>query len=287
MSTNHKKNTLLVIAVIAILLLASLIGNVVLLSMLNSTKNQLASSKAELTETQYQLAQYKSGEAVPTEAVPTETPAVEVTPAADSTAPAETDTATAVPTDIPATPEPTATPKPTPEPTPAGPYAGSNLAYEPLDTDLLPEQLTATVACAVDVNVRSGPGTNYTKLASVSSGSEMKVHASAYGWFLIEYKNNTYGWISGQYFFAGWMFDNGLNSFLKDIKPAKEYLSAPEKVTVTAANGANARCGYTTADTLVARLENGDVGVCVAYQGDWRLCNFKGTYGWVHKSNFQ
>ena len=290
MANKSGKNALLVIGVTAVLLLISLIGNVVLLSLLKNTDNKLYDTKLALTEAEYLLAQYKSGAqesaepaAEPGEPEDTEEPAKPAEPAAvtgDGTEKA-LEESTAEPTEKP-TPKPTATP----EPTPAGPYAGSALDYEPLDSENLPEVKKAIVSCTVDVNVRSGPGTNYKKLASVASGSEIKTVASAYGWFLIEYKNKTYGWISGQYFFGDWMFENGLNSFLKDIDPAKEFLSGPETVVVTAENGANARCGAATAKELVKRLENGDTGVCLAYEDDWRLCNFQGVYCWVHKSNF-
>lgn len=289
MSKNTNKSVLLILAILAVLLLASLIGNVVLLSMLKSTHSQLSAAKTELTDTQYELSQYKSGaksaeakpeaEAEP-EAEPAAEPATEAEPGTE--AEPETEPATEAPTEA-----PTAKPTATPEPTPAGPYAGSKLDVTPQPAEEFTETKVGTVACSLDVNIRSGPGTGYGKLASVSSGSQLNVRASVYGWFLVEYKHNTYGWISGQYFFADWMFESGLNTFLKDIEPAKEYLTAPEKVTVTAENGANARSGAATAKELVLRLDNGETGVCLAHNGDWYFCNFKGTYCWVHKSNFQ
>ena len=287
MRRNSNRNALLVIAVIAILLLASLIGNVILLGLLNKANRQLVAVKTELTDTQYELAQMKSGVPVPesSENEPAATAEPGTEPEAEPTEPGAEISGTE-PVSAEPTPVPTAEPTATPEPTPAGPYAASKLDYEPLDSEKLPEKMTGTVTCTVDVNIRSGPGTNYGKLASVSSGAQLNVYASAYGWFLIEYKKNIYGWISGQYFFGDWMFESGLNSFLKDIEAPHDYLSAPEKVVVTAENGANARCGAATAKDLVSRLENGDTGICIGTTGDWRLCNFKGTYGWVHKSNF-
>lgn len=298
MTRKSGEKLLLILGVTAVLLLASLIGNVILLSLLKRANTHLSETKTLLTDTEYELAQYKSGTLVPeadetntagdgeTEPLPDgEQPDAEIGTEPSGTEPELFGDPSAEPSEEP-TPKPTPKPTATPAPTPAGPYAGSNLDYEPLDSEKFGEQRKAIVACTVDVNIRSGPGTNYNKLASVSSGSELKVSASAYGWYLIEYKNHTYGWISGQYFFSSWMFEDGTNSFLKDVKAAKEYLAAPEKVVVTAEKGANARFGPTTADELVVRLENGDTGVCIAHEGDWRLCNFKGTYCWVHKSNF-
>ena len=286
MSNNNNKNVLTFIAVIAGLLLVSLIGNVVLLSLLNRSHRQLATVKQELTDLRYEFAEYKTGTA---EAELPDSETDEPEAPDDSPAPDMPDE-TPAPGAQPGTePEPTAEPtaEPTPEPTPASPYAASKLDYEPQDTELLGETRTGTVVCTVDVNVRSGPGTNYNKLASVSSGNELKVYASAYGWFLIEYKKNIYGWISGQYFFGGWMFETGLNSFLKDIDPAKEYLTAPEKIAVTHPSGANGRSGPGSANDIIARLNTGDECIWIATNGEWRFCDFQGTYCWIHNSNFK
>lgn len=48
------------------------------------------------------------------------------------------------------------------------------------------------------LNVRSGAGTNYGKIGSVSSGQTVSILGSQNGWYKISYGGST-GWVSGQY----------------------------------------------------------------------------------------
>ncbi len=102
---------------------------------------------------------------------PTATPALPTLAVTKSLATAApTLTPTSRPT---ATPQPTATPIP-PSPTPA----------------------VAKVQVTEEVNVRSGPGTEYTRLGSLTGGSEARVTGRSGNWWQIEY-NGGAGWVFG------------------------------------------------------------------------------------------
>ena len=286
-----EKQFALIIAIVAILLVASLAGNVVLLGFLNNAGKRVSAAETKAAEAERQAAAYKAqaeeleaaaekaaaavavstGE--PIETVPTEETATPA-PAAENTAAAAT-----------ATPKPTATPT-------TGPYGKSTLDYIPKDDEKLQEKKSLTVISSVDLNIRSGPDTKYKQVATVQTGTEMKASAYTLGWFLVEYKNDTYGWANGMYLFDEWLFDFGKDTWLQDVSPAEEYLEQPEVIKVTAEN-ANARSGPQTDKTLVGRIPKDTEVVWLGTDGDWRLVNFKQpesttrVFGWIHKSNFK
>lgn len=49
------------------------------------------------------------------------------------------------------------------------------------------------------LNVRSGAGTNYSRISSVRYGEQYNIVGSLSGWYQIDLKNGTTGWVSGQY----------------------------------------------------------------------------------------
>lgn len=55
-----------------------------------------------------------------------------------------------------------------------------------------------TVAVA-GLNVRSGPGTTYNSLASVSLNNTVTAYAEEGDWLLVSYKDNAYGWVKSSF----------------------------------------------------------------------------------------
>ncbi|SCH19004.1 C40 family peptidase [Romboutsia sp. 1001713B170207_170306_H8] len=49
------------------------------------------------------------------------------------------------------------------------------------------------------LNVRSGAGTNYSRIGSVKLGQQYNIVGSLNGWYQIDLKNGSTGWVSGQY----------------------------------------------------------------------------------------
>jgi hypothetical protein len=88
---------------------------------------------------------------------------------------------TAAPTVTPS-PAPTSTPLPSPTPAPIG------LTVTPS---------TARVLVDGDVNVRSGPGTDYAILGTLTAGTEARVTGRSGGWWQIDY-NGAPGWVFGE-----------------------------------------------------------------------------------------
>jgi len=53
------------------------------------------------------------------------------------------------------------------------------------------------------VNIRSGPGTDYDKVASASNGAKVTVLGEENGWYKVQYKNNKTGYIRKDYISIG------------------------------------------------------------------------------------
>ena len=60
---------------------------------------------------------------------------------------------------------------------------------------------TANYATA-NVNVRSGPGTSYDRLTSVTAGTKVDVAARENGWSFVRIGGSSYGWIRSDYLSA-------------------------------------------------------------------------------------
>ena len=49
------------------------------------------------------------------------------------------------------------------------------------------------------LNIRSGPGTSYEKVASAQNGAEVTVLGEENGWYKIKYNNTDTGYVSKEY----------------------------------------------------------------------------------------
>ena len=69
--------------------------------------------------------------------------------------------------------------------------------------ELAPNTQAVVVNAGTGLNVRSGPGTSYDRVASISNGNRVTVlEAAADGWYLIDYGNGQTGYVLGNYLAA-------------------------------------------------------------------------------------
>ena len=69
---------------------------------------------------------------------------------------------------------------------------------------LSPNTRAVVVNAGGGLNVRSGPGTSYDRVASVSNGDEVTVlEAAADGWYRVDIGGNVTGYVLGEYLSAG------------------------------------------------------------------------------------
>lgn len=94
--------------------------------------------------------------------------------------------------------EPEATPEPTPEPTPVPEYEG--LSVQPTTYYNEGEQPTYTVTDGNNLNMRSGPGTDYDKIGQVPASTGVTALGTNEdgSWVVVNY-NGTYGWLKTEF----------------------------------------------------------------------------------------
>ncbi|GEM_PF-719944 len=120
------------------------------------------------------------------------------------------------------------------------------------------------IITASSLNVRTGPGTNYDKIGSLSQGASAKVLEEKDGWYRIEYEGKE-GWISAEYCTKAGSGDGtpgGVTS--KGTIDYKQYDSRWASLPFTSTGNASqtyksSACGPTSAADVVWSLRNNTV----------------------------
>ncbi|CEN78998.1 SH3 domain-containing protein [Paraclostridium sordellii] len=120
------------------------------------------------------------------------------------------------------------------------------------------------------LNIRSGYGTNYLVIGTLTNGSKVEIVGSQNGWYKIKY-NGGYGYISGDY-----VKIDGQSK--PDIKP--EELVVKNTGVVNAAI-LNVRNGYGVNYQKIGILTNGSKVEIVGSQNGWYKIKYNGGYGYI------
>ncbi len=146
---------------------------------------------------------------------------------------------------------------PTPTPTPTQPpsYSGS------------------TYYASANVNVRSGPGTQYSVVGSLTSGQAVTVTGSSGNWYRINWSSGS-AYVSATY-----------------LNQAGTYYPRPTPTPPATADGnfyatarVNVRSGPSTGYTIVGVLEQGDRVTVTATNGNWYRINWNSGNAYVSAS---
>lgn len=112
-----------------------------------------------------------------------------------------------------------------------------------------------------NVNVRSGPGTNYQIAMELYAGYPLQVVDKQGEWLKVVDFENDSGWIHGS------------------------LVEKAATVIINAKTFVNMRAEATTASAIVATVERGVVMAVLENKGEWlKLRHSSGTIGWIHKS---
>lgn len=137
------------------------------------------------------------------------------------------------------------------------------------------EPKAATVANADVINVRVGPGTNYTKIGTILKGEKINIIGASSDKKWYKFKNSAYAdaWMSASYV--------AIDATIPEIP-----YSTPKQGKVTARSGLNVRTGPGTNYKVIGALSYGSTLSIVASSKDnkwYRVTT--GTYnGWVSAS---
>lgn len=130
------------------------------------------------------------------------------------------------------------------------------------------------------VNVRSGPGTGYPVLGSVSTGQSFSVTGVSGGWYKIGYNGGT-GYISGDYLSVG-----GSTAPAATPAPGSVPASAPAPqiggVGVITGNYVRMRSGPSTGYSVLGTYNSGTQMTVTGQSGDWYAVSYNGVSGYVY-----
>ncbi|MGL5313194.1 MAG: SH3 domain-containing protein, partial [Peptostreptococcaceae bacterium] len=137
------------------------------------------------------------------------------------------------------------------------------------------EVISTGVVTASSLNVRSGYGTSYSKIGSLSKGAKVEIVESKSGWYKIKY-NNGYGYVSAEYINT----DSSSNS-------ESDSGTTVIKTGVVTASSLNVRSGYGTSYSKIGSLSKGAKVEIVESKSGWYKIKYNNGYGCVSSEYIQ
>jgi len=127
------------------------------------------------------------------------------------------------------------------------------------------------IITASALNVRTGAGTNYSKITLAYKDDKVEILSSANGWYNIRLSNGKTGWASGDYIVKG------------DSSSSNTQVSQG-KAKVTASS-LNVRKGPSTSYSRIGSLSNGQIVEILEKSETWsKIKASSGLTGWVSNS---
>ncbi len=120
------------------------------------------------------------------------------------------------------------------------------------------------------LNIRSGYGTNYLVIGTLTNGSKVEIVESQNGWYKIKY-NGGYGYISGDYV----KIDRQSKPDIKQEEPTVKNTGVVNAAIL------NVRNGYGVNYQKIGILTNGSKVEIVESQNGWYKIKYNGGYGYI------
>lgn len=138
-------------------------------------------------------------------------------------------------------------------------------------TTVEPNSIGTISGAGNGLNVRSGPGSSYEKVASLTNGSKVTILGTENGWYKVDYGNGKTGYVSTDYV--------KVNSGSSGSSSS----SAGSTGTITrAGNGLNVRSGPGSSYEKVASLDNGSKVTILGSENGWYKVDYgNGKTGYV------
>ena len=135
-------------------------------------------------------------------------------------------------------------------------------------------QTTKYVNTTAGLNVRTGPSTSYTKIATLSYGQSVNVLSTSNGWSKINYNGST-GYVSSQY--------------LQSTKPSSSSSSETSQTVkyVNTTSGLNMRTGPATSYAKITTIAYGQSVNVLSTSNGWSKINYSGSTGYVSSQYLQ
>ena len=137
---------------------------------------------------------------------------------------------------------------------------------------------TGTIKVNGALNVRSGAGTSYSVIGSLSNGAKVEIVETSGSWYKIKYGSG-YGYVSKDYVTVSSTSNSDSSSSSNNNTSTTTTQSGTVKV-----NGAlNVRSGAGTSYSVIGSLSNGAKVEIVETSGSWYKIKYGSGYGYVSK----
>ncbi|MDR7246647.1 L,D-peptidoglycan transpeptidase YkuD (ErfK/YbiS/YcfS/YnhG family) [Priestia megaterium] len=132
-----------------------------------------------------------------------------------------------------------------------------------------PAESTTYIVMASTLNVRSGAGTNYASIGSVTKGQTLSVVSKSGSWYKINYNGRT-GYVSSDY-----------------VQASGTTPSAESTTYIVTASTLNVRSGAGTNYASIGSVTKGQKLSVVSKSGSWYKINYNGGTGYVSSDYVQ
>nr|WP_243280440.1 SH3 domain-containing protein [Clostridium sp. 1001271B_151109_B4] len=137
---------------------------------------------------------------------------------------------------------------------------------------------TGIVKVSGALNVRSGAGTSYSVLGSLSNGAKVEIVGTSGSWYKIKYGSG-YGYVSKDYITVSSSNDSNNGGSNNNTTTPSTSTTGTIKVNDTL----NVRSGAGTSYSVIGSLKNGASVEIVETSGNWYKIKYGSGYGYVSK----
>ena len=142
---------------------------------------------------------------------------------------------------------------------------------------------SGTVKVNGGLNVRSGAGTGYSVIGSLSNGSKVEIVETSGTWYKIKYGSG-YGYVSKDYITVSSSSSGSSSSSSSSTGSSNSSSSTTtQSGTVKVHGGLNVRSGAGTSYSVIGSLSNGSKVEIVETSGTWYKIKYGSGYGYVSK----
>jgi len=135
------------------------------------------------------------------------------------------------------------------------------------------------VVTASSLNVRSGRGTNYSRIGSLKRNATVTIVETKNGWHKIKYGSG-YGYVHGDY--VSIISSSGSGSGSSGSNSSGSNASTSQKKGVVTASSLNVRSGMGTNYSRIGSLQKNATVTIVETKNGWHKIKYGSGYGYVH-----
>ena len=141
---------------------------------------------------------------------------------------------------------------------------------------------SGTIKVSGALNVRSGAGTSYSVIGSLSNGANVEIVETSGSWYKIKYGSG-YGYVSKDYVTVSSSSNSNSSSSGSTSNSGSSTTTTTQSGTIKVSGALNVRSGAGTSYSVIGSLSNGANVEIVETSGSWYKIKYGSGYGYVSK----